>query len=75
MDNINASATPDETLMSVLGLDTTLPLWAEDQLSAVMDQLPPSPSAAELRHLRDQLKQLGLDRQFPAAVRSLGGQQ
>ncbi|MDV7246262.1 MULTISPECIES: AAA family ATPase [Rhodococcus] len=75
MDNINSSATPDETLMSVLGLDTTLPLWAEDQLSALMDELPASPSSADLRSLREQLKLLGLDRQFPAAVRSLGGQQ
>ena len=71
VDSINASATPDETLMAVLGLDTTLPIWAEAQLSRLMEQLPPSPSAADLRHLRDQLRVLGLDRQFPAAVRSL----
>lgn len=75
MQNINASATPDETLMAVLGLDTTLPLWAENQLSEVMDRLPSSPSADDLRNFRDDLKRLGLDRQFPAAVRSLDGQQ
>ncbi|WP_158170503.1 AAA family ATPase [Rhodococcus sp. JT-3] len=73
MRNINASATPDETLMSVLGLDTTLPMWAEDQLSAILEQMPTSPSPDDLRRLRKQLKQLGLDRQFPAAVNSLGG--
>lgn len=75
MDNINASATPDETLMSVLGLDTALPLWAEEQLNTVLATLPDSPSSEDLRRLRQQLKLLGLDRQFPAAVRSLGGEQ
>lgn len=73
--NLNSSATPDETLMSVLGLDTTLPLWAEGQLNQLMAQLPPSPSATDLRRLRNQLVHLGLDRQFPAAVRSLDAQQ
>ncbi|MFE4833705.1 AAA family ATPase [Arthrobacter sp. NPDC056691] len=72
--DVNKSATPDETLMSVLGLDTALPLWAESRLSQLMDELPASPSTSDLRELRDQLKDLGLDRQFPAAVRSLGAQ-
>lgn len=71
VSNINKSGTPDETLMSVLGLDTTLPLWAEAQLNRLMAKLPSSPTAEELRNFRDQLIQLGLDRQFPAAVRSL----
>ncbi|GAA1114487.1 AAA family ATPase [Arthrobacter flavus] len=72
VSDINTSATPDETLMSVLGLDTALPLWAESRLSQLMDTLSASPSVAELRGFRDQLEELGLDRQFPAAVRSLG---
>ncbi|KZE99564.1 hypothetical protein A2J04_12490 [Rhodococcus sp. EPR-279] len=75
VDSINASATPDETLMEVLGLDTTLPIWAEAHLSRLMAELPPSPSPNDLRHLREQLSSLGLDRQFPAAVRSLEAQQ
>ncbi|ABM08917.1 hypothetical protein AAur_3505 [Paenarthrobacter aurescens TC1] len=69
--NVNKSATPDETLMSVLGLDTALPLWAEDHLSQLMDELPVSPSTGDLRELREKLQELGLDRQFPAAIRSL----
>lgn|GEM_PF-248777 len=72
VENINVSATPDETLMSVLGLDTTLPLWAETRLNQLLRELPISPSIDELRGLRDQLVELGLDNQFPAAIRSLG---
>ncbi len=70
--DVNTSATPDETLMSVLGLDTPLPLWAESQLSKLMDNFPEAPSTADLRGLRDQLKELGLHKQFPAAIRSIG---
>ncbi|UOD80718.1 AAA family ATPase [Paenarthrobacter ureafaciens] len=69
--DVNTSATPDETLMSVLGLDTTLPLWAEGRLSNLMEELPASPSTSDLRIFRRKLRELGLDRQFPAAVRSL----
>lgn len=72
---INSSATPDETLTSIFGLDTTLPLWAEDQLSDLMSDLGESPSVEQLRRFRDSLRELGLDRQFPAAVNSLGRQQ
>lgn len=71
VENINSSATSDETLMSVLGLDTALPLWAESRLSQLMSELGASPSTGELREFRDQLRALGLDRQFPHAVRSL----
>lgn len=71
VENLNSSATPDETLMSVLGLDTALPLWAETRLSQLMSQLGESPSAEELRTFRGQLQVLGLDRQFPNAVRSI----
>lgn len=72
VDGIGAAATPDETLMSVLGLDTTLPLWAEVKLAELLADLAPSPSAEDLRKLRDQLTHLGLNRQFPAAIQSLG---
>lgn len=69
--NVNKSATPDETLMSVLGLDTALPLWAEDSLSQILENLPASPSTSDLRALRNSLQHLGLERQFPAAIRAL----
>ena len=70
--NLDSAATPDETLMSVLGLDSTLPLWAEDKLSTLLEALPPAPTAEDLRNLRDQMVALGLDRQFPDAIHSIG---
>lgn len=70
--NIDSASTPDETLMSVLGLDSTLPLWAEDKLSALLEALPAAPTTEELRDLRDQMVALGLDRQFPDAIQSIG---
>ncbi|PPH51930.1 AAA family ATPase [Rathayibacter sp. AY1E2] len=71
VENINPTATPDETLMSVLGLDSALPIWAETELEGLMSGLGESPSADELRAFRSELKRLGLDRQFPAAVRAI----
>ncbi|ROS54087.1 AAA domain-containing protein [Frigoribacterium sp. PhB24] len=67
----NASATPDETLMSILGLDSPLGIWAQDELSNALRQVPIDPSAQDLRSLRDRLRKLGLDKQFPAALDAL----
>jgi hypothetical protein len=71
VQDINLSGTSDDTLMSVLGLDTALPLWAETQLSQAMVALPPNPSVAELREFRDRLVAAGLRDQFPAAIDGL----
>lgn len=71
IDNLNSSATSDDTLMSVLGLATALPLWAETRLSAALDELPESPSAEDLRTLRQALTDAGLRDQFPAAIESI----
>jgi hypothetical protein len=69
--DINSSGTSDETLISVLGLETPLPLWAETRLSDAIASVPPNPSAAELRLLRERLVDAGLDDQFPAALVAL----
>jgi len=69
--NVNASWTSDQTLMSVLGLDTPLPLWAENRLSDALSQLPADPTTTELRQLRERLMEAGLGDQFPAALAAL----
>ena len=73
VSGVNASATPDETLMSVLGLDTALPKWAEEALESALQVVPPRPSADDLRRLQSRLREVGLDRQFPAAIRAIQG--
>ena len=69
--NPNPSATPDDTLMSVLDLDSPLGLWAEHELESALRGISADPTVEELRNLRRHLKELGLERQFPAAVNSL----
>lgn len=67
----NFLATADETLSSVLGLDTTLPVWAEDKVDDLLSQISDNPSIEELRGLRAGLEELGLARQFPNAIKSI----
>lgn len=72
LDSLNASGTADETLQSVLGLDSTLPLWAEEAVAAAVENLPEDATGEDLRQLRSTLIGLGLNRQFPAAVAAIG---
>ncbi|PPG28581.1 hypothetical protein C5E10_13380 [Pseudoclavibacter sp. RFBG4] len=72
IETMSKSETADATLVSVLGLDTALPIWAERRLQDLLDALPVNPSIEDMRALRGRLEELGLDRQFPAAVDSLG---
>jgi len=74
VNEINHSGTSDETLMSVLGLDTPLPLWAERKLSEAASNLPPNPTADNLRVFRQQLIDAGLGDQFSASLSSLDNQ-
>ncbi|WP_175496105.1 AAA family ATPase [Curtobacterium sp. YR515] len=66
--DLNSSGTSDDTLMSVLGLDTPLPIWAEGRLKLALEALPPDPSVDELRDFRDKLVAAGLEEQFSAAL-------
>ncbi|WP_224278511.1 AAA family ATPase [Nocardioides lacusdianchii] len=75
IDSLDASSTPNDTLTSVLGLDTPLPLWAEQTLSAALLGLPPRPSAEQLRTLKNQLTDLGLAQYFPASIEALTAQE
>lgn len=69
--DLNASGTADETLQSVLGLDTPLPLWVQSALSAAVEALPPDATAQDLRRLRARLSEIGLERQFPSAIAAI----
>jgi hypothetical protein len=65
------SSTSDRILLTVLGLDSTLPNWAEFELQSAVDAVPVHPSADDLREFRNRLESLGLSDQFPNAVESL----
>lgn len=72
LDMVSKSATSDETLRRVLGLDTTAPLWVEKAVDAIIASFPvETVSPGDLRRLRDQLREIGLADQFPAAIAAL----
>ncbi|GAB7520620.1 hypothetical protein TSUKUMMB_55010 [Rhodococcus sp. no. 34] len=72
LDRLNASGTADETLRSVLGLETALPLWAQKAIADAVEGIPGDATGDDLRQLRSKLIDLGLDRQFPAAIAAIG---
>lgn len=71
LDKVNAGATPDETLTKVLGLQTPLALWAQEDFAAALQVVPTRPTADDLSELRQRLKDIGLADQFPAAINAL----
>lgn len=65
----NLGGDSDETLRDVLGLESTLPKWAESRLTELSERyLTGQPSASDLRALRQELQALGMVSRYPAAV-------
>jgi len=72
LETANKAATSDETLRRVLGLETTIPLWVEQRLAAVLAGFPSAGATEDdFGRLRDALVELGLRDEFPDAVDSL----
>ncbi|KMO81343.1 DNA replication and repair protein RecF [Mycolicibacterium obuense] len=71
LDTANKSGTADEILRRVLGVPTTIPIWAENQLQQLIDSLEGSSFADKLRQIQDALTGLGFQDQFPAALDAL----
>jgi predicted ATPase len=71
LDTANLGADSDETLRDVLGLDSTLPQWAEQRLTELSERyLSGAPTPDALRSLRRELQELGMGGHYPAAVAS-----
>lgn len=69
LDYVNRAASADETLRRVLGVESTVPAWAEERFRDILDEyLKPGISAEMLRALRAELEQNGLEAHFPDAV-------
>jgi hypothetical protein len=72
LDHVSKSATADDTLRRVLGLETTFPLWVESTVQeAITSVAPRQPSSEDLRRLQQALTDVGLATEYPAAVDSL----
>ena len=62
----------EATLEEVLGVSTTLPIWAEEAFAAVLNRHAGSmPTADVLRSIRDELAELGLSNEIPRALSAI----
>ncbi len=69
LDYVNRAASADETLRRVLGVESTVPAWAEARFQAILGEyLMPNISTERMRALRAALEQNGLEAHFPDAV-------
>lgn len=69
LDYANKSSGADDTLRRVLGLPSTLPIWAEDKLSEIVTRhLQGSLTTESMDTLRVELAAIGLESDFPETV-------
>lgn len=69
LDYVNRAASADETLRRVLGMESTVPAWAERRFEEIIDRhLQSEISGEALRALRSELEENGLEAHFPDAV-------
>ena len=69
LDYENKSATAEETLRETLGVESTLPVWAEQQLQLILQRnVRPGMTAEDFRELHRQLREVGLQSEFGAAL-------
>lgn len=69
LDQVNKAASADETLKRVLGLDSTMPMWAERRFDEVVGRYSQSSlDSSALDQLRAELVEAGLGAQFPQAM-------
>jgi len=68
LDTANKSATADETLRRVLGVPTTIPIWAENELEQLVASLDGPTFVDKVRQVQQALARLGLENQLPAAL-------
>lgn len=69
LDYANKAASADETLRRVLGVESTMPVWAEARFDSIVSRyLTGSVSPETLQALRRELKENGLEAEFPDAL-------
>lgn len=69
LDTVNKAGSANEILRDALGLEFTMPLWAERRLEQITDAYVGEPiTRNSLRRLREEMKQLGMEHAFPEAV-------
>jgi len=69
LDLVNQARTATQILDEVLGVSSTLPAWAEEELGRIVDDFSRGPlSEARFAELRKQVSAIGLGDYFPEAL-------
>lgn len=69
LHSISKAGTANEILREVLGLETTMPEWAEDELQDLVDNLRVQGLTADsYKSVTEQLRQRGLERLIPSVI-------
>lgn len=72
LDQVNKAASSNEVLRNVLGLEMTIPIWAQQQLESIIDRYSAEPvTEPMLNDLRGELASLGMEDTFPGAARDV----
>ena len=74
LDHVNKAGTANEILRNVLGLDSTMPLWASHELDAIVSRYRTSGfDGNQVENLHHELEGIGLGESLPAAIDSIVG--
>jgi energy-coupling factor transporter ATP-binding protein EcfA2 len=69
LDSIRRAATVNEILREVLGVPATMPAWAHDELSGILNDFQNREISAEsISALRDSLEERGFEELYPEAL-------
>lgn len=69
LDHVNKAATSNEILRDVLGIETSLPFWAEDELKEIINKYSHIElSRKSLSNLKDEITKLGLEDYIPSTI-------
>jgi len=69
LDMVNKAGSSNEVLRDVLGLESTMPLWAQDKLMEIVRKYTERDFTSEMIHeLRIELVSLGMDEALPSVI-------
>lgn len=72
LDYANKAASAQETLTRVLGVESTLPIWAEDRYDQIVAKYSNlDENGADLSRMREEMASAGLMSEFPLALAAL----
>lgn len=72
LDTAAAGLSAEDTLREVLGVGSTLPVWAERQFNSILAEYASAPPNSQtIRKLRDALSTAGLSSEIPEAIEIL----